>query len=101
MRGSSEAVQPQTLTRLHATKAVGTIADDSGTEQGRGFFIREICRQRMRKVLPDYTGFSIASIDVVAREPGLLAEIFGLMTAEVTNTIARIKPGNTDTIAFL
>src|SRR5258708_3377492 len=38
---------------------------------------------------------------MIAREPGLLAEIFGLVSAEVADTIAGIEPGNTDAIAFL
>src|SRR6266550_909811 len=101
VRGGSEAVQAQALTSPHAAEAVGAVADDPGTEKRSGPFVREIRWQRVCEVFPDYTGFSVASIDVIAREPGLLAEIFGLVSAEVADTIAGIEPGNTDAIAFL
>ena len=89
MRGGSEAVQTKALTTLHTAEAVGPVANDSGTEQRRGFFIREIRRQWVGEILLGYTGFSVAPVDVITGESGLLAEIFGLQLAEIANTIGR------------
>jgi hypothetical protein len=55
----------------------------------------------MCEVFPDYAGFSIATIDVIARELGLLTQVFALMLAETADAIAEVEPGDTDAIAFL
>jgi|SRR5215475_13614397 len=54
----------------------------------------------MREVFANYTDICIASIDVIAGKPCLLAEILFILPAEIAGSVRGIKPGDADAITF-
>src|SRR6185503_4853373 len=73
--GRSKPVETEPLARLDSTEAQRAVADDPGTEQWRRLFITEDRWNRIGKDSRDERILRIPAIDLVAGEPGALAQI--------------------------
>ena len=75
------------------------MADEARAEQGRGFRIAVIAMDGESIAGVGNGAFGISAVDLVAREPGLVAEVFAPHVAIAAVAARPSEPGNTDTIA--
>jgi hypothetical protein len=99
MGGGAEAVEAEALSFLRAAEAVGAVSDDAGTKQRGGVFVGEGGGERVREVFANHTIFGVASVDVVASELSMLAEIFRVALTVGTGTVGRVEPGDAYAVA--
>ena len=100
MSRSSESVEAQALARLYLTQAQCSAAYDSSTEQRCGLLIREYFWNGIGKFLGDDYVFGIATVYMIAGETCTFTEVLVFPLAERALAAGRIKPGNTDSVAY-
>jgi len=88
MRRSAESIEPETRVGVSAAQTIRTIANDTRAKQRGRIFVRKGLGNRMRKIFADHGMFSIASINVVAGELRVIAEILKPVAAVVTSAIS-------------
>ena len=75
------------------------VADQAGAEQGSGLNVGDLRRQREAVALVRHGVLGVAPVDVVAREPGPVAEILPAGPAVPALTVGPAEPGHAHSIA--
>src|SRR5258708_3608284 len=71
-------------------------SDDPGAEQRRGLLIGELVRNRVDEILRRDDVVGIASVDGIAGELGIIAEVFFPGATILAAAVGAIQPGNAD-----
>jgi len=94
--GTAKAVETHSLARLDARHTEAAKTDDAGAEQGRDVDIVETGGQGKCEIGADERVFGVASVDAIAGEDRLIAEIFHVVAAVPAVAIDAAHPGNAD-----
>jgi hypothetical protein len=97
--GSTKAIEAEALAGLCAAEAIGAVSDDAGAEQRGGVLVGECGGERVGEVFAHDAEFGVASVDVVAGEAGVLAQIFGVAEAVGAGAVGRVEPRDADAVA--
>ena len=101
MRRGSETVKAQAFAGPDIAQPQRSIADDASAEQGRGFDVRKLIWQPVRKGFGNEGGLGISSVCVIARKTGLLAEVLEAPATVQADAAGRVEPRNPDTITLV
>jgi len=94
--GRAKAKEADALARLSASDAEAAEADDAGAEKRSNFSVVESFGERVGEVGAGEDVFSVASIDGVAGEGGVVAEVLFVAETEGTGAVSSADPGDTD-----
>jgi hypothetical protein len=92
--GGSEAEESDALARLGAGDAEAAEADDAGAEERGDVGVTGFGGQREDEVSADEGVFGVATVDGVAGEGGIVAEVFFVAETEGTGAVGAADPGN-------
>jgi len=92
--GGSEAEEANALSGLGACDAQAAEADDAGTEEWGDVGVVEGGGQRVDEVGTDEGVFGVATVDGVAGEGGVVAEVFFVAEAEGAGAVGAADPGD-------
>jgi hypothetical protein len=98
--GGSEAEEADSLAELRSGYADAAEADHSGTKQRGDVSVRERRGQRVDEVGSGGCVLGVASVDGVAGENDVVAEIFFSAAAEGAGSVGSADPGDSDSGAF-
>jgi len=94
--GGAEAEETDAFSGLSAGDAEAAEADDAGAEKRSDVCVAEGFGERVGEVGADEDVFGVASIDGVAGEGGVVAEILFVAEAEGAGAVGASDPGDTD-----
>src|SRR6266436_4495677 len=98
VRRGAEAIETEAMSFLRAAEAEGAVSDDAGAEQRSRVFVGEYGGQWVGEVFTNHAEFGVASVDVVAGELGMLAEILGVAPAVGASAVGGGGPGDADSV---
>src|SRR5262245_10426479 len=98
MRGRAKPIETEPLTWLDSTQTQGSIADNSGAEEGGCFFIAEDRRDRIGKWSWDARIFCVTAINLITGKFGALTKVFSPGRAKFTDTARVLQPGNPNSL---
>jgi hypothetical protein len=98
--GGSEAEEADAFAGLRASDSEAAEADDAGAEERRDVGVVEFGKERVGEVGADEGVFGVASVDGVAGEGGVVAEIFFVAKTEGAGAVGATDPGDADAGAF-
>jgi hypothetical protein len=98
--GGSEAKEADTFAGLGSRYAQAAKANDAGAEERRDLGVVEFGWERVGEVGADEGVFGVASVDGVAGEGGVVAEIFFVAEAEGTGAVGAADPGDAYSATF-
>jgi len=96
----SKTEEADALARLGAGDADASEADHSGAEERRDVSVRERWGKRVDEVGSGCGVLGIASVDGVAGEGDVVAEVFFSAAAEGAGAVGASDPGDSDAGAF-
>ena len=94
MSGCAEPIHPQPLTGAYPPQAQRPEADDPRAEQRRGSRVGKSVRDRDRELLMHQGVLGVATIDIVAREPSLIAQVLFTRQTIRASAAGGVQPGN-------
>ncbi len=94
--GGSEAEEADALAWLSAGDAEAAEADDAGAEQRRDVGVVEPGRKREGEVGTDEGVLGVATVDGVAGEDRVVAEVLFVAAAEEAGAVGAADPGDSD-----